>query len=91
MIVTQDLGFCRFVGVKQLEYCIQLMQAFATMFTYQGLNLLLISDSKVDYRYDFHRIGTPVNDLMMWNDAAKSTLWFGLGSFCFLPLCFTTE
>ncbi|KAF5801424.1 hypothetical protein HanXRQr2_Chr06g0247981 [Helianthus annuus] len=43
-----------------------------------------------DYGYDFHRIGTLVNDLIMWNDVAKSTLWFGFGSLCILSSCFTT-
>ncbi|KAL4567744.1 hypothetical protein LXL04_023337 [Taraxacum kok-saghyz] len=26
----------------------------------------------------------------MWNDVAKSTLWFGFGSLCFLSSCFST-
>nr|GEW29326.1 reticulon-like protein B17 [Tanacetum cinerariifolium] len=43
-----------------------------------------------DYGYDFDRIGVFVNDLIMWNDMAKSTLWFGFGSLCFLSSCFTT-
>ncbi|KAL5730500.1 hypothetical protein ACHQM5_003309 [Ranunculus cassubicifolius] len=30
-----------------------------------------------------------INDLIMWKDAAKSTLWFGFGSMCFLSSCFT--
>ncbi|KAI6697317.1 hypothetical protein NL676_017436 [Syzygium grande] len=34
------------------------------------------------------RIGQAITDLMMWRDAAKSTLWFGLGSLCFLSSCF---
>ncbi|KAK9052565.1 hypothetical protein SSX86_029194 [Deinandra increscens subsp. villosa] len=40
--------------------------------------------------YDFDRIGLLLNDLIMWNDVAKSTLWFGFGSLCFLSSCFTT-
>lgn len=28
-------------------------------------------------------------DLIMWKDVAKSTLWFGFGSMCFLSSCFT--
>lgn len=43
-----------------------------------------------DYGYNFDRIGLLINDLIMWNDVAKSTLWFGLGSLCFLSSCFTT-
>ncbi|KAI7741768.1 hypothetical protein M8C21_000612, partial [Ambrosia artemisiifolia] len=43
-----------------------------------------------DYGCDFDRIGAVVNDLIMWNDVAKSTLWFGFGSLCFLSSCFTT-
>ncbi|XP_057507078.1 reticulon-like protein B17 [Actinidia eriantha] len=34
------------------------------------------------------RIGKVINDLIMWNDVAKSSLWFGLGSLCFLSSCF---
>ncbi|PKI51338.1 reticulon-like protein B17 [Punica granatum] len=33
-------------------------------------------------------IGEAITDLIMWRDAAKSTLWFGLGSLCFLSSCF---
>ncbi|KAK4795652.1 hypothetical protein SAY86_027978 [Trapa natans] len=29
-----------------------------------------------------------VTDLIMWRDTAKSTLWFGFGSLCFLSSCF---
>ncbi|XP_076957691.1 reticulon-like protein B17 [Bidens hawaiensis] len=43
-----------------------------------------------DYGYNFDRIGLLVNDLVMWNDVAKSTLWFGFGSLCFLSSCFST-
>ncbi|KAL8201495.1 hypothetical protein R6Q57_012834 [Mikania cordata] len=43
-----------------------------------------------DLGYDFDRIGLLVYDLIMWNDVAKSTLWFGFGSLCFLSSCFTT-
>ncbi|KAI8551581.1 hypothetical protein RHMOL_Rhmol06G0197100 [Rhododendron molle] len=34
------------------------------------------------------RIGQLVTDLIMWNDAAKSSLWFGFGSLCVLSSCF---
>ncbi|KAI4325123.1 hypothetical protein MLD38_030546 [Melastoma candidum] len=34
------------------------------------------------------RIGQVINDLVMWRDTAKSTLWFGLGCACFLSSCF---
>ncbi|KAL4553977.1 hypothetical protein LXL04_039906 [Taraxacum kok-saghyz] len=43
-----------------------------------------------DYGYNFDRIGFLINDLIMWNDVAKSTLWFGFGSLCFLSSCFST-
>ncbi|KVH95843.1 Reticulon [Cynara cardunculus var. scolymus] len=43
-----------------------------------------------DYGYDFDQIGLMVNDLIMWNDVAKSSLWFGFGSLCFLSSCFAT-
>ncbi|KAI4333931.1 hypothetical protein L6164_018680 [Bauhinia variegata] len=35
------------------------------------------------------RIGQLMIDLVMWKDVAKSTLWFGFGSLCFLSSCFT--
>ncbi|XP_050382561.1 reticulon-like protein B17 [Argentina anserina] len=35
------------------------------------------------------RIGLLLNDLIMWRDVARSTLWFGLGSLFFLSSCFT--
>ncbi|KAL0354076.1 UNVERIFIED_CONTAM: Reticulon-like protein B18 [Sesamum angustifolium] len=34
-------------------------------------------------------IGVMVNDLVMWKDVSKSSLWFGFGSLCFLSSCFT--
>ncbi|XP_030516348.1 reticulon-like protein B17 isoform X2 [Rhodamnia argentea] len=34
------------------------------------------------------QIGQAIADLIMWRDVAKSTLWFGLGSLCFLSSCF---
>ncbi|KAI3439864.1 Reticulon-like protein [Psidium guajava] len=34
------------------------------------------------------QIGQAITDLVMWRDVAKSTLWFGLGSLCFLSSCF---
>ncbi|KAL4574239.1 hypothetical protein LXL04_021065 [Taraxacum kok-saghyz] len=43
-----------------------------------------------DYGYNFDRIRFLINDLIMWNDVAKSTLWFGFGSLCFLSSCFST-
>lgn len=35
------------------------------------------------------RIGELVNDLVMWRDVSKSSLWFGFGSLCFISSCFT--
>ncbi|ESQ50443.1 hypothetical protein EUTSA_v10001984mg [Eutrema salsugineum] len=37
---------------------------------------------------DLNRIGEIISDLVMWRDAAKSTLWFGFGCLCFLSSCF---
>lgn len=37
------------------------------------------------------RIGQMINDLTMWRDTAKSSLWFGLGTICFLSSCFARE
>ncbi|KAK6157175.1 hypothetical protein DH2020_011423 [Rehmannia glutinosa] len=33
-------------------------------------------------------IGEIINDLVMWKDVSKSSLWFGFGSLCFLSSCF---
>ncbi|KAI3457197.1 hypothetical protein Pfo_013860 [Paulownia fortunei] len=33
-------------------------------------------------------IGEILNDLVMWKDVSKSSLWFGFGSLCFLSSCF---
>ncbi|KAK4484463.1 hypothetical protein RD792_007046 [Penstemon davidsonii] len=38
---------------------------------------------------NFERIGEFMNDLVMWRDVSKSSLWFGFGSLCFLSSCFT--
>ncbi|KAJ0251573.1 Reticulon-like protein B18 [Hirschfeldia incana] len=38
---------------------------------------------------DLERIKESINDLIMWRDVAKSTLWFGFGCLCFLSSCFT--
>ncbi|KAL2466525.1 Reticulon-like protein B17 [Abeliophyllum distichum] len=35
------------------------------------------------------KIGQLINDLIMWKDVSKSSLWFGFGSICFLSSCFT--
>ncbi|KAK3040499.1 hypothetical protein RJ639_028784 [Escallonia herrerae] len=37
---------------------------------------------------NLERIGQVIIDLIMWNDVAKSSLWFGFGSLCFLSSCF---
>uniref|UniRef100_A0A2N9I729 Reticulon domain-containing protein n=1 Tax=Fagus sylvatica TaxID=28930 RepID=A0A2N9I729_FAGSY len=34
------------------------------------------------------RIGQMITDLIMWRDAAKSSLWFGFGTLCFFSSCF---
>ncbi|XP_063935950.1 reticulon-like protein B17 isoform X1 [Daucus carota subsp. sativus] len=38
---------------------------------------------------NFDRFGQLITDLVMWKDVARSTLWFGFGSLCFLSSCFT--
>ncbi|KAJ7948349.1 Reticulon-like protein [Quillaja saponaria] len=49
------------------------------------------STPKIDYEDggNLDRIGQLFTDLIMWKDVAKSTLWFGFGSLCFLSSCFT--
>lgn len=37
---------------------------------------------------DLERIRENINDLIMWRDVAKSSLWFGFGCLCFLSSCF---
>ncbi|KAM3697474.1 hypothetical protein ACB094_06G117300 [Castanea mollissima] len=37
------------------------------------------------------RLGQMITDLIMWRDTAKSSLWFGLGTICFLSSCFARE
>ncbi|KAJ6289668.1 hypothetical protein OIU78_025568 [Salix suchowensis] len=37
---------------------------------------------------NLERVGMVVYDLIMWEDVAKSSLWFGLGCLCFLSSCF---
>ncbi|MED6111792.1 hypothetical protein PIB30_055622 [Stylosanthes scabra] len=34
-------------------------------------------------------VGQLINDLIMWKDVSKTTLWFGFGSLCFLSSSFT--
>lgn len=38
--------------------------------------------------YNLDAIGEVLNDLVMWKDVSKSSLWFGFGSLCFLSSCF---
>ncbi|CAA3028848.1 Hypothetical predicted protein [Olea europaea subsp. europaea] len=38
---------------------------------------------------NLNKIGQLINDLVMWKDVSKSSLWFGFGSICFLSSCFT--
>lgn len=47
---------------------------------------LIVDDDDDGGRLD--RIGQLMNDLIMWRDVARSTLWFGLGSLFFLSSCF---
>ncbi|XP_059659810.1 reticulon-like protein B17 [Cornus florida] len=39
-------------------------------------------------RCNLDRVGQLIIDLIIWKDMAKSTLWFGFGSLCFLSSCF---
>ncbi|XVE66166.1 hypothetical protein DITRI_Ditri08aG0058500 [Diplodiscus trichospermus] len=49
-----------------------------------------LSPKTDDYeKSNIDRIGEMVNDLVMWRDVAKSSLWFGFGCLCFLSSCFT--
>lgn len=54
------------------------------------LSLPSPSASSIDdeYRGSLDRIGQLMNDLIMWRDVARSSLWFGLGSLFFLSSCF---
>ncbi|MCL7033558.1 hypothetical protein MKW94_015373 [Papaver nudicaule] len=44
---------------------------------------------KDDDQNRIHYSGQNIYDLIMWKDVSKSTLWFGLGSLCFLSSCFS--
>ncbi|KAG9149919.1 hypothetical protein Leryth_009988 [Lithospermum erythrorhizon] len=46
------------------------------------------SKANDDEGCNLERIGKVVNDLIMWKDVSKSSLWFGFGSICFLSSCF---
>ncbi|CAN1123396.1 Reticulon-like protein B17 [Linum perenne] len=49
-----------------------------------------VSAAKAD-DYDgsnLDRLGACIHDLVMWEDVAKSSLWFGVGCLCFLSSCF---
>lgn len=48
--------------------------------------VLIVDDDDDGGRLD--RIGQLMNDLIMWRDVARSTLWFGLGSLFFLSSSF---
>ncbi|XP_050204594.1 reticulon-like protein B17 isoform X2 [Mercurialis annua] len=37
---------------------------------------------------NLERIGMVINELIMWKDVAKSSLWFGVGCLCFFSSCF---
>ncbi|KAF8413831.1 hypothetical protein HHK36_001825 [Tetracentron sinense] len=41
-----------------------------------------------DDQSSLDHMGQLISDLIMWKDIAKSSLWFGFGSLCFLSSCF---
>ncbi|KAH0744844.1 hypothetical protein KY290_032837 [Solanum tuberosum] len=57
------------------------------------LSLVLSNSSIVESKEGegcdlINRIEMLLSDLVMWRDVARSSLWFGLGSLCFLSSCF---
>ncbi|XP_019247922.1 PREDICTED: reticulon-like protein B17 isoform X2 [Nicotiana attenuata] len=55
------------------------------------LNLVLSNSTKAKGGEGcdlINRIELLLSDLVMWRDVARSSLWFGLGSLCFLSCCF---
>ncbi|XP_042500844.1 reticulon-like protein B17 isoform X2 [Macadamia integrifolia] len=50
---------------------------------------LVLSGRSDEDQSSLDRIGLLVSDLIMWKDVARSSLWFGFGSLCFLSSCFT--
>ncbi|XP_055823761.1 reticulon-like protein B17 isoform X2 [Solanum dulcamara] len=51
--------------------------------------LSLVPSNSTRDECDFiNRIEILLSDLVMWRDVARSSLWFGLGSLCFLSSCF---
>ncbi|XP_055823760.1 reticulon-like protein B17 isoform X1 [Solanum dulcamara] len=52
------------------------------------LSLVPSNSTKGDECDFINRIEILLSDLVMWRDVARSSLWFGLGSLCFLSSCF---
>ncbi|CAK9156079.1 unnamed protein product [Ilex paraguariensis] len=53
-----------------------------------SLVLSIPSPTQDGYEYNLDQMGQLITDLIMWKDVAKSSLWFGFGSLCFLSSCF---
>lgn len=63
-----------------------LLQIFVSLFIFAFIYLDLGTVDSESYNID--AIGEVINDLVMWKDVSKSSLWFGFGSLCFLSSCF---
>lgn len=50
---------------------------------------MAISEINYEEGCNLDGIKNMIFDLIMWKDVAKSTLWYGFGSMCFLSSCFT--
>lgn len=46
------------------------------------------ADEENHHHCNLDQIGQMMSDLVMWNDVAKSSLWFGFGCLSFLSSCF---
>lgn len=49
---------------------------------------MFIIELDSDENGSLDRIGQLITDLIMWKDAAKSSLWFGFGTLFFFSSCF---
>ncbi|XP_071907118.1 reticulon-like protein B17 isoform X2 [Coffea arabica] len=48
------------------------------------------SETNDEYECNLDGVRQVISDLIMWKDVAKSSLWFGFGSLCFVSSCFTS-
>lgn len=80
-IILWFLWFCSF-------YFIFIFQVSLTIVVLEMIDFVDVETDEED-QVCLNRIGQLMNDLIMWKDVTKSSLWFGVGSLFFLSSCFT--